>query len=201
VVAIEIDDRLIPVLAETLAGLKNVEVLKGDALSVDLGSFGATKLIANLPYNIAVPVVMRALETAPGVDEITVMTQREVGERLAAPPGSKVYGQPSVLAAYFADVSVVSSIGRGAFFPVPNVDSVLVRLSRRVPPPVDFGPLATVVRAAFSQRRKSIRNSLRSLLGPEADDRIASAGLDPAARPETMALPDFVALARLLASA
>jgi 16S rRNA (adenine1518-N6/adenine1519-N6)-dimethyltransferase len=197
VVAVEIDERLVPVLTEATSDLSNVEIVLGDALKLDLGSFGATKLVANLPYNVAVPIVMRALELAPGISRLTVMTQREVGERLAASPGSKAYGLPSVLVRYYSEPRVAGRVGRGAFFPVPNVDSVLVELERRGPPDVDRAALFEVVRAAFGQRRKSIRNSLAPVLGPDVDETIRKAGLDPSVRPERLGLPDFVALARL----
>jgi 16S rRNA (adenine1518-N6/adenine1519-N6)-dimethyltransferase len=195
VVAIEIDERLIPVLEETLSDLDNVETVLGDALKLDLGSFEATKLVANLPYNVAVPIVMRALELAPEVSQLTVMTQREVGERLASAPGSKAYGVPSVLVRYYSEPRVAGRIARGAFFPVPNVDSVLVELTRRPSPDVDRQHLFEVVRAAFGQRRKSIRNSLASVLGPDTDEAIRSTGVDPSARPEQLVLDDFVKLA------
>ncbi|MEA2434874.1 MAG: rRNA (adenine1518-N6/adenine1519-N6)-dimethyltransferase [Actinomycetota bacterium] len=198
VIAVEIDERLIPVLQEGTSDLPNVEIVLGDALKADLGSFGATKLVANLPYNVAVPIVMRALETAPDITRLTVMAQREVGERLAASPGSKVYGAPSVLVRYYSEPLVVARIARNAFFPVPNVDSVLVELTRHEPPNVEGAAFFAVVRAAFGQRRKSIRNSLGSLLGPVADETIHAAGLDPSVRPEQLTLEGFVTLARLV---
>jgi 16S rRNA (adenine1518-N6/adenine1519-N6)-dimethyltransferase len=197
VVAIEVDSVLIPALEESTADLDNVEIVAGDALDLDLGSFGATNLVANLPYNVAVPIVMRALESAPSITRMTVMAQKEVGERLAAPPGSKTYGQPSVMVRYFATARVAAGIGRGAFHPVPNVDSVLVELVRHDPPEVSLQALSEIVKSAFGQRRKSIRNSLASVFGDETTEKIGSVGLDPAIRAERLDFESFVKLAQL----
>src|SRR5699024_9843176 len=156
---VEIDTRMLPVLREVVGELSNVEVLEADALTVDLATIEAGKVVANLPYNVATPVVLRILEEAPRITELCVMTQKEVGERLAAGPVSKVYGAPSVAAAFFADATIAASISRRAFWPVPNVDSVLVRLVRRPERDVSYEAVGNVVRAAFAQRRKSMRNS------------------------------------------
>ena len=185
-----------PVLEETLGDLTNVELVFADAMKADLDTWKATKMVANLPYNIAVQVVMRALETAPTVTEFIVMTQREVGERMAAAPGSKTYGLPSVLIRYYAGARVVGAIARRAFHPVPNVDSVLVKLTRQEPPDVDRALLFDLARACFGQRRKSIRNGLAPVLGPRTDEIISRAGLDPKIRPERLDLDAFAQLAR-----
>jgi 16S rRNA (adenine1518-N6/adenine1519-N6)-dimethyltransferase len=201
VVALEYDRRLLPVLNETLGSVANVEVVHGDALEVDLAGFGATKVVANLPYNIAASVVLKVLEAAPGVESLTVMTQREVGERLAAAPGSKTYGQPSVLVAYFAAARVAAQISRRVFYPEPNVDSVLVRIDRRAPPEgSDHETFAALVRAGFSQRRKSLRNSLAPLVGSpaRAEGLLEAAGIDPGTRAERLPLDRFVALEQVL---
>lgn len=197
VTAIEVDRWLIPVLEETLEGVANVEVLHADALTVDLASIEANKLVGNLPYNIATNVVLRVLEEAPQVSELTVMTQREVGERLAAGPGSKTYGQTSVMVAYYAAAEVAGRISRNVFYPVPNVDSVLVRIVRRsAPPEVDRGALFDVIRAAFAQRRKTIRNNIAAIAGSSenAEDALEAASIAPGARGETLSLDDFVRL-------
>lgn len=197
VVAVEYDRRLLPVLAETLAGLANVEVVEADAMKLPLAVVRANKLVANLPYNIAVPVVMRALAEAPQISELIVMTQREVGERLAAVPGSKAYGQVSVVVGYYAGASVAAKISRRAFFPVPGVDSVLVRLERREPPDVDRPALFALVRSGFGQRRKTLRNAVGGgVAGAELEAVLRSLGLDPAARAEQLSLDDFVAIAK-----
>jgi 16S rRNA (adenine1518-N6/adenine1519-N6)-dimethyltransferase len=200
VTAVELDRFLVPVLGEVLRGVTNVEVINADALQLDLASLGATDVVANLPYNVAVPLVMRLLSDAPSVGRITVMTQKEVGERLAAAPGSKVYGVPSLMAAFDARVEVAAAVSRRAFWPVPKVDSVLVRLTRRQAPDVDRALVATVVRAAFSQRRKTLRRSLETLLGERAAETLAEAGVDPAARAEQISLEGFVQVAKAMSS-
>jgi 16S rRNA (adenine1518-N6/adenine1519-N6)-dimethyltransferase len=199
VVAVEVDPRLIEVLGETLAGVDNIEVVAGDAMSVPLGEVRATKLVANLPYNIAVPVVMRVLEEAPQVDELVVMTQREVGERLVAGPGSKTYGQVSVLVAYFGGATLAAKISRRAFWPVPNVDSVLVRIIRDERSDVSRRVLFPLVKAAFAQRRKTLRNNLSPPAGRTAEEVLAAAGVDPGTRAEQLTLGDFVAIAKEMA--
>lgn len=200
VTALEVDARLLPVLREVLAGFDNVTVVHGDALEVDLNAFGAGALVANLPYNIAATLVVRVLESAPGISTLTVMTQREVGERLAASPGSKVYGATSLLCAFHARASIAGQVSRRAFFPVPNVDSVIVRLERTARPPGDPEAFRRVVKAAFSQRRKTLRNALAGLAGSPgaAEDLLSRAGLDPSARAEEVGLQGFVALSREL---
>jgi 16S rRNA (adenine1518-N6/adenine1519-N6)-dimethyltransferase len=203
VIALEIDRDLIAVLEETLAGHDNVEIVHADALAADLGAFGATRLVANLPYNIATPLVMKVLAEAPDVAELTVMTQREVGERLAAPPGSKAYGQASVVVAYYAGARVAARVSRRAFYPVPRVDSVIARIIRRGDTvPVDLDDLRPVVRAAFSQRRKTLRNALGGVAGSveAAEDALRRAGLDPRGRAEVVDLEGFAAVARALKS-
>lgn len=195
VVAVELDARLLPVLGEMLTAVGNVEVVAADAMTVSLGGIDATKLVANLPYNIAVPVVMRVLQEAPQISELVVMTQREVGERLAAQPGSKAYGQVSVIVRYFGTPSVAAKISRRAFWPVPGVDSVLVRIQREDPPDVAPDVLIPVVRAAFAQRRKTIRNTLAAAGFGGIDAALASGGIDPGSRAEQLSLDDFVAVA------
>jgi 16S rRNA (adenine1518-N6/adenine1519-N6)-dimethyltransferase len=201
VTAIEVDARIVPALREVLAGAENVEVVNGDALAVELGSFGATHVVANLPYNIAAPVVLRILETAPSIRRLTVMTQKEVGERLAAPPGSKTYGAPSVLVAYWGAARVAAPVSRRAFYPEPNVDSVVVVVDRRDElPDVDRATLFAVIKASFSQRRKTMRNSLADVSGStsSAEAALAAAGVDPMARPEQLDLDAFVEVASQL---
>ena len=202
VIAIERDGRLLPVLEETVGGLSNVEVVHGDALDADLASFGAASLVANLPYNIAATVVLDALERAPGIRVLTVMVQREVGERLSAQVGSAAYGATSVLVAFFGTARVATTISRSAFWPAPNVDSVLLRIERKDrPPPVDAQAFFRVVKAAFGQRRKTLRNALGELAGSPAaaEDRLRAAGVDPGARAETLGLDAYVDLCRALA--
>ena len=202
VTALEIDPGLLPVLREVTADLSNVEVVEGDALTFDLASIPASRLVANLPYNVATPVVLRVLEQVPRISELVVMTQREVGERLAAAPGSKIYGAPSVAAGFFAAPEVIAPISRRAFWPVPNVDSVLVRLRRHEEArPVGFGAFRAIVRTAFAQRRKSLRNSLAPLAGGSTETieaRLSAAGVDPSARPERLTVAEFVTVTQSL---
>lgn len=199
VTAIEFDRRLLPVLDEMLAGVGNVEVMAADALQIDLSVLDAQILVANLPYNIAVPVVMRVLEQAPSIETLVVMTQREVGERLVAGPGSKTYGQVSVIVRYFANGSLATKVSRRAFWPVPNVDSVLVRLVRRQPPAdVSRSLLFEVVKAAFAQRRKTLRNALTSAGFQGIEEPMAVAGLASSVRAEDLQLADFVRLVQSL---
>jgi 16S rRNA (adenine1518-N6/adenine1519-N6)-dimethyltransferase len=195
--AIELDARLANVLAEVVRG-RGVDVVIADAQSVDwpelLRDHDRWVMVSNLPYNVATPVVVRALENAPAIERFLVMVQREVGERLAAGPGSKTYGAVSVKVAYFAGAEVVGSVPPEVFVPKPNVDSALVRLTRRVPPVAVADPerLFGLVRAGFATRRKTLRRALAA----EVDERaFAAAGIDPSARAETLSLEQWAALA------
>jgi 16S rRNA (adenine1518-N6/adenine1519-N6)-dimethyltransferase len=199
VTALEFDRRLLPVLDEMLAGVTNVDVIAADALEIDLSAINARILVANLPYNIAVPVVVRVLEQAPDIQTLVVMTQREVGERLVAGPGSKTYGQVSVIARYFADASLAAKVSRQAFWPVPNVDSVLVRLERVPPPPdTDRSLLFRIIKAGFAQRRKTLRNALGAAGFVGLDGAMAAASVAPTARAEDLELAHFVLIAQNL---
>jgi 16S rRNA (adenine1518-N6/adenine1519-N6)-dimethyltransferase len=198
VTALEVDERLRPVLGETLSGVRNVDIRFEDVLRADLAAVGATKVVANLPYNIAAQTVIKILQEAPGVESLCVMTQREVGERLAAVPGSKTYGLTSVLVAFYASATVASRISRNVFFPVPAVDSVLVRIDRRLDHPgaIEEG-FVSVVRAAFGQRRKNIRNALTAIASSaEVESALATAAIDPSRRAESMSVGEFVELTR-----
>jgi 16S rRNA (adenine1518-N6/adenine1519-N6)-dimethyltransferase len=202
VTAVELDRHVLPVLDETVGDA--ARIVPGDALTVDLdGLLGAGEdpwvVVANLPYNVATPIVMRLLESAPRVTRMVVMVQREVGERLAAGPGSRVYGAPSVKAAYFASVAVVGVVPPTVFVPEPRVESALVRLVRHVRPPVavpDPEVLFALVRSGFAQRRKMVRGALRAELGDRVTAVLADAGIDGRVRAETLALEDWAALAR-----
>jgi 16S rRNA (adenine1518-N6/adenine1519-N6)-dimethyltransferase len=201
VVAVEVDRGLAPVLREIVAD-RGVEVVEADALELDwtdlLGSGGPWSLVANLPYNVATPLVVRVLEEAPQVSSLLVMVQREVGERLAALPGDPAYGAVSVKVAYWAEASVVGRVPATVFVPRPKVASVLVRLERRdtpaVPPAVvAYDRLFAVVRAGFGQRRKMLRRSLAGVVDPAA---FASAGVAPEARAEDLGVEAWGRLAR-----
>jgi len=203
VVAVEIDAGFVAALAEVLAQLDNVEVVHADALAVDLAELvdgGPARLVANLPYNVATAVTVEALSSGAFKD-LFVMVQREVGERWAARPGDAPYSGVSAKLGILADVTIVLAIPRGVFLPVPNVDSVMVRLVRRAeaPDPAGFARIAAVVEAAFSQRRKTLRNTLRTLGTAEVVARAAAAvGVDLGQRAEELAPADFVRLADAL---
>jgi len=197
VCAIEIDRHLVPILEEVVAG-RDVEVVLDDARRVDwperLGA-GAWDMVANLPYNVATPLVLGVLESAPMIERILVMVQREVGERLAAGAGDDAYGAVSVKVAYYATATVVGTVSPNVFVPKPKVESALVRLVRHTTPPVnvpDVDALFDLVRAGFATRRKTLRNTLQGRVDAE---RFARAGIDPQARAETLALADWARLA------
>ena len=201
VVAVEADRSLLPALRESVEGLADVRVVEGDALRLDWrGELpgGPWRMVSNLPYNVAVPVVFRMLDEAPQVSEYLVMVQREVGERMAARPGSPEYGAASARLAYLADVSLVRRVPASVFWPRPNVSSVLVRIVAREPPvAIDRESLFRVIEAGFAQRRKTMRNALVRL-GLSADDAAAAlrgCGLAVDVRAEQLGLPELACLA------
>lgn len=200
IVAVEIDTGFVAALADVLADVDGVEVVHGDALAVDLGALvdgGPARLVANLPYNVATPIVIDALASGAFTD-LFVMVQREVGERWAARPGDTGYSGVSAKLGVLAEVRVELQIPRGVFLPVPNVDSVMVRLVRRpdAPDRAGFAAIARVIDAAFAQRRKTLRNTLR-VLGSAEEIAAAAAevGVDLGARPEELDPPTLVRLA------
>lgn len=208
VVAVEIDPVLAAALPGTVAdhlsdGADRLAVVHADALTLtDIPGPPPTALVANLPYNVAVPVLLRMLETMPTVEHGVVMVQAEVADRLTAPPGSRTYGAPSVKLAWWAEATRTGSIARTVFWPVPNVDSALVRWVRRPPPAttVAYPEVSAVIDAAFAQRRKSLRGALAARFGsaPLAEDVLRAAGIDPTARGESL---DVMAFARLAEAA
>jgi 16S rRNA (adenine1518-N6/adenine1519-N6)-dimethyltransferase len=197
VLAVEVDRHLIAPLREVVAGWP-VEIHNADARTFDWATHLAGhrwKVVANLPYNLATPLVLDLLAERPELVRWLVMVQREVGERLAAGPGTKAYGIPSVLVAYWGRARVVGSVRPELFWPRPNVTSVLVEIVRHPEPVVaaPFEPLARLVRVGFGQRRKMLRRSLASLVTPE---QLEAAGIDPSARAEELGLAQWSALAR-----
>ena len=206
VVAVEIDAGLVEVLREVVVGRGRVDVVHADALRADLGALvdgGPARLVSNLPYNVATPIVMRALED-PAISELFVMVQREVGERWGARVGDPRYSGLSLKLALLTDVEVVLTIPRTVFFPVPNVDSVMVRLRRRLdaPEPARRERCFRLVDLAFSQRRKTLRNTLRPLAEPARLERVAAeAGVDLGARAETLSVDELLRLDAALSSA
>jgi len=201
IVAIEFDRYLIPALNETLeraAMIEMTEILHEDAMNINWHEFFSTrpgdwKMVSNLPYNIASPLLLNLLDHAPQVTKLVVMVQREVGERFAAEVGTSSYGIPSVKAQYWADVSIVGRIPPNVFFPAPKVDSVLLEFSRRRNvEPVELGVLWRLVQTGFGQRRKMLRKSLRKLV--ETPDFVR-AGIDPTLRPQDLNIGDWISLA------
>ena len=213
--AIELDRHLLPALESVVGDAPGVTVEQGDALEYDF----ACRLdrgpddrrpddrgwvcVSNLPYNIATTVVLRLLDEALLVERLLVMVQREVGERLAAAPGSRTYGAVSVRVAYHAEARVVGAVPQTVFLPRPKVDSVLVRIDRRPAPAVtvdDPDAMFGLVRAGFAQRRKMLRRSLRGMLGDRVDTVLAGAGIDPTLRAEALGIEAWAALAQEAAS-
>ena len=208
VVAVELDpvlaERLPRTVRERLPGLADrLTVLHADALRIDSLPVEPTALVANLPYNVAVPVVLHLLERFPSLRSVLVMVQKEVADRLAAGPGTRVYGVPSVKARWYCDVEPAGNVGTGVFWPVPHVDSGLVRMIRREPPTSLAGRSAvfSVVDAAFAQRRKMLRSALAGLAGSpaSAEQALREAGVDPGARGEQLDVADFARVADALA--
>ena len=205
VTAVEVDDLLAERLPRTVNDRlpsNDLTVLAADALRLTAAPEPLpTALVANLPYNVAVPVLLHLLDLLPSVQRGLVLVQAEVADRLAAAPGSKVYGIPSVKAAWYATATRAGAVPRQVFWPVPNVDSGLVRLLRRDPPAVADGvtraDVFAVVDAAFAQRRKTLRSALSGWAGgpDRAEAVLTAAGIDPSARGETLTVEQFAALA------
>jgi 16S rRNA (adenine1518-N6/adenine1519-N6)-dimethyltransferase len=203
VLAVEIDPRLADLLPRTVADRRpdladRLTVVTADALRVrELPGPPPTALVANLPYNVAVPVLLHLLELLPTLDRALILVQAEVAERLAAPPGGSAYGVPSVKAAWYGEVRRAGAVGRKVFWPEPNVDSGLVALVRRPPPPGDRRATFAVIDAAFAMRRKSLRAALARWAGSPAaaETRLRAAGIDPALRGEQLSVTDFARLA------
>jgi len=203
--AVEIDPVLAGRLPRTAAErapafADRLTVTAADALAVragDLPEPAPTALVANLPYNVAVPVVLHLLAELPGLRRGLVMVQSEVAERLAAAPGSRAYGVPSAKLAWFATARRAGPVPRAVFWPVPNVDSGLLAFERREPPPGDREAVFRLIDAAFAQRRKALRAGLAGWAGSPAaaEAALREAGIDPMARAETLSVEDFARLA------
>jgi 16S rRNA (adenine1518-N6/adenine1519-N6)-dimethyltransferase len=202
--AVELDRSLEPALRGALEGLDNVRLVFGDALRIDLGALDppATALVANLPYNVATPIVVESLEGLPSIDSWCVMVQREVADRLFAEPSTKAYGAVSVLVRLHARRTGFHPVARTVFRPPPNVDSALVAFER-IPPPARPEIVRRVVEGAFGHRRKTLANAL-ALAGvasrEEVVDALAAIGAAPAVRAEALEPAAFVALADELVS-
>lgn len=199
-IAVEIDNRLAKQLPETVS-LHNADadltVVNKDALDVTELPKNPTVLVANLPYNVSVPVLLNLLERFPSLREGVVMVQAEVADRLAAKPGNKDYGVPSLKGAWWADFNLAGNIARSVFWPVPNVDSKLVYFKRHEPLGSEEFRIRVfaLIDAAFSQRRKMIRSAMSSVLGVNAEAIIAAAGIDPTLRGEALDISAYTAIA------
>lgn len=201
IVAVEVDPGLVPVLREVVADLAGVSVVEADALTLDwatlLGGHDRWTLVANLPYNIATPLVCDVLDGVPAVNRMLVMVQREVAERLAAPPGSKQYGAVSVKVAYWASARLAGRVPASVFVPRPNVESALVEIERHEPPGVEPDAVFSLVRTAFGQRRKMLRRSLAGVVTPE---QFHAAAIAPDDRPEQLGIDAWCRLAEVVGS-
>ncbi len=199
VVAVELDQRLVRVLGETLAGYDGVRVVHGDILKIDISREMATapfKVIANLPYYITTPILMLLLEQRLPISVLVTMVQKEVAQRMVASPGGKDYGALSVAVQYYTVPEIVLTVPPRAFIPAPAVESAVIRCSVRERPPVavaDEAAFFRVVKAAFGQRRKTLANALKAA-GIEAAV-LAAAGVDGGRRGETLSLAEFAAVA------
>lgn len=204
VTALEIDPRLAGRLSTTVETFapqyaERLSVINTDALKVARADFDVapTALVANLPYNVSVPVLLHLLAELPSIRRVLVMVQKEVADRLAAQPGSKIYGVPSVKAAFYGDVSRAGTIGKHVFWPAPNIESGLVRIdvSETAPRSVRDS-IFPLVDAAFAQRRKTLRSTLSGVYGSAAaaEDALRAAGIDPGLRGEKLTVADFIRL-------
>ena len=204
VTALEIDPRLAGRLSTTVETFapqyaERLSVINTDALKVARADFDVapTALVANLPYNVSVPVLLHLLASLPSIRRVLVMVQKEVADRLAAQPGSKIYGVPSVKAAFYGDVSRAGTIGKHVFWPAPNIESGLVRIDVAADAPRELrDTIFPLVDAAFAQRRKTLRSTLSGIYGSAAaaEDALRAAGIDPGLRGEKLTVADFIRL-------
>jgi 16S rRNA (adenine1518-N6/adenine1519-N6)-dimethyltransferase len=213
VVAVEIDLRLFPVLEETLASYPHVQLIHGDILKIDLEELfkeyfqevSQVSVVANLPYYVTTPIVMKLLEAKLPLEHIVVMVQKEVAERMGAAPGTKQYGSLSVAVQYYCEPKVVAIVPSTVFIPKPDVDSAVIRLTVRSKPPVEVKDelfFFEVMQACFVQRRKTLWNNMLSKFGKENKDQLIRAlnrcSIDPARRGETLSIAEFALLAEMI---
>ena len=209
VIGVEIDEKLLPILDETLGGFDNIKIIKGDILkesisdliSRNIGTGGGVKIIGNLPYYITSPVIMKILEEKTTAESLTVMVQKEVAGRIKAGSGSKAYGAITAAINYYCEVRHITDVPRDVFLPKPNVDSAVIRLDIRKIPPValkDEKTFFMCIKAGFGQRRKTLLNALTGLYGMDkksAEAALYNASIDPMRRAETLDIREFAALA------
>ncbi len=202
--ALELDERLIPLLRKEFAEQRNVEIIHADALEYPYAALhGKWKVVANLPYYISTPIIQKLLIHRDRFDTLTLMLQKEVADRIASPPGGKEYGYLSVLVQLYAEPSIEFTVPAGAFTPKPEVDSSVITLALRDSPavsPRDEGSFLRVVKAAFSQRRKTLRNSLKQLEASreKMDAVLDKTGIDLGRRAETLSVEEFARLTDFL---
>ena len=213
VIAVEIDSGLIPILQETLAGYENVEIINEDVLKLDLVQLAeekspgrAVKVVANLPYYITTPIIMGIFESGMPVESVTVMVQKEVADRMKAGPGGKDYGALSLAVQYYAQPYLAANVPQNCFIPRPNVGSAVIRLKRYAGPPVDVKDeklLFALIRAAFGQRRKTLKNCVGNDAGlhftkEDIAEALREVGLNEDIRGEALTLEQFAQLADIL---
>lgn len=206
VTAVELDQRLIPILQEVLEGEEHVRVVHGDVLKLDLkelfeqrfSDVSGVSVVANLPYYVTTPILMKLLEERLPLEHIVVMIQKEVAQRMAAKPGGKEYGSLSVAVQYYCETSIVCQVPHTVFIPQPNVDSAVIKLSLRSKPAVDVSDerlFFRIVQASFAQRRKTLANNLTVVVGKERrealNELLHSLGIEPSRRGETLSLEEF----------
>ncbi|HYN34464.1 MAG TPA: 16S rRNA (adenine(1518)-N(6)/adenine(1519)-N(6))-dimethyltransferase RsmA [Ilumatobacteraceae bacterium] len=199
ITAIEIDRGVVPILRDVVASRENVRVVEGDAMQLDWSIVLADDspdepgwvLVANLPYNVATPLICDLLDGVPTIERMIVMVQREAAERFAAAPRTSAYGAVSVKTAYWGSAKIVGHVPASVFVPRPNVESALVEISRHEPPTTDPDALFALVRTGFGHRRKMLRRSLAGIVAPDTFD---AAGISPTARPEELDVDDWCRL-------
>lgn len=218
VIAFEIDDRLLPVLEDTLSPYPNVEIIHSDVLKVDLHAFAKdyleeaseVVLVANLPYYITTPIIMRFLESGIQMDKMVLMMQKEVASRISASPRTKAYGSLSIAVQYYMDAEVAFTVPKTVFVPQPNVESAIIKLSKKADADhqiIDEQLFFRLVRSAFVQRRKTLWNNLLVAFGKEDKVKeklelaLKKAAIDPKRRGETLSIDEFVQLANALSEA
>jgi 16S rRNA (adenine1518-N6/adenine1519-N6)-dimethyltransferase len=205
VVAVEVDDALLPLLTENVAGCENVRIVHADAMRIDwaqlLAGHDEWTLVANLPYNVATPLVADILDFVPSVTRLLVMVQKEVGERFCASPSTEAYGALTVKVAFHAHARIVGLVPASVFLPRPNVESALVEITRHPAPldtDIDPAHLFSLVKGGFAKRRKMLRGALAGRVTPE---QFESAGIAPTARAEELSVHDWLRLAHIVRAA
>ena len=208
VIAVEIDDNLIPILEENLKEYDNVEIINNDVMKVDIASLGVNKVVANLPYYITTPIIMGLLEARVPLDSITVMVQKEVADRMKAKAGTKDYGALSLAVQYYAQPYLVANVPQNCFMPRPNVGSAVIRLTLHKDAPVkteDEKLMFSIIRAAFNQRRKTLQNCLNHFEGLKLDKEtvagvLSEMNINENIRGEALSLEQYAALTDKLKS-